>query len=186
MAENQERWHDDYRVVRSVEPFEVAVDADDATALRDMVANEFFDKAKTTTRYVDEVSDKTIGRIGGGRLPGDYDSPTVFAGASLEHFGNMWRLVIVRTTTHDEALSKVAVRYFLESDGQHVFEAKSQARVMRGSKDILVDDETIEEELRYSRLQYEKPLDKVACLRLQRQLARTVARLEVLNGRRSA
>lgn len=186
MAENQEHWHDDYKVVRAVEPFEVEVEAEDVVALRDMVAQDFFDRVKTTVRHFDDLGDKTIGRIGGGRLPGDFDTPTVFAGVSLEHFHNMWRLVIVRTTTHHAALSRVAVRYFIESDGQDVFEAKSQARVMRGSKEITADEEGIEEELSYSRLQYEKPLDKVSLLRLQRQLARAVARAEALNGRRSA
>jgi hypothetical protein len=182
MAENQERWHDDYRVVRSVEPFEVAVEASDVEPIRAMVASKFFSVAKSSTRRLDEFGDKTVGCISGGRLAGDDDAPRVFAGASLEHFSNMWRLVILRTTTHDSALSRVAVRYFLESDGQNVFEAKSQARVMRGTKDIIIDEEFIEEEVRYSRLEYEKPLDKVACLRLQRQLARAVARLEILSS----
>jgi hypothetical protein len=151
-----------------------------------MVAGEFFDNAKTKVRQLDEYGDKTIGSIGGGRMPGDMESPTVFAGASLEHFGNCWRLVILRTITNDSLLSRVAVRYFIESDGENVLEAKSQARVMQGSREITADEEEVVEHVEYSRREYEKPLDDSDCLRLQRQLARSIKRGKILGrGKRN-
>lgn len=177
-------YHDDYWRVSSVEPGEVAASASFVEAVRSIVAGEFFDNAKTRVRQIDEYSDKTIGSIGGGRMPGDMESPTVFAGASLEHFNNCWRLVVLRTITNDSLLSRVAVRYFIESDGENVFEAKSQARVMRGSREITADEEELVERVEYSRCEYEKPLDDADCLRLQRQLARAISRSKVLGGRK--
>lgn len=157
--------------------------AADIEPVRAMVACEFFDAANTKTRYVDDVRDKTIGSIRGRDVPGEDDLPTVFTGASLAHFGDCWRLVVLRTITHDTSLHRTAVRYFLESDGETVFEAKSQARVMRGTRDVTIGDESIEEDVGYSRLEYEKPLDKVSCMRLQRQLGQIIARRETLADR---
>lgn len=183
MGLETENWHNEYLRVNTPDSPRPLATIDDLERVRASVVDGFFDQAHIVSRDFAESNFRTLGGASGGDIPGDLLLPTVHTGVRLSYYNDGWRLVVARSNIALSPRVRVATKYCMEVFEGSIVESNIESRVAREQDNLLSDDGEFNEEPDFSRLEYNRPITRPDCLRVERQLGKAIRRYLVLGKR---
>ena len=190
----QPTMRDDYEIMQSPDPRDIALSIEAATSLHNFVAQDYLPKLmhafaprrKRIALRFDEEQDITVFGSSFGRHPlyaPDLDTAQ-FIGMRLAHHDNNWRLRVRATRyRHDGTTNKVAAYYSVDVEEKTVLQAQLEARVITSNSDQVMAqllDENAPAPV--SRKIYERHIEPRDCWRLQQQLEQAANRCIALSA----